>query len=116
MIDRIDPIVDWKSPVANGGIYEPTDRFVWLVADVIENDSIRQVKFIRWDAVGKRYVDIGVVFSGPFQWYLDTQTLNYQWNQVFVTVTDGAGNVSELPFIWIFRDLPLQVFLPVVSR
>jgi len=116
VIDRILPLVNWTFPVPDGGIYEATDPFVWLVATATDNNSIRQVNFFRWDAKNNMYVEIGVVASSPFQWYLDIQTLNHQWNQIFVRVTDSAGNVSTLPFIWIFRNLPIQVFLPVISR
>ena len=116
VIDPIVPTIDWSSPVSDGEVYEVNDRYVMLGADAVDNYGIRQVDFFRWDAHQNKYVAIGVVTTSPFQLILDTQTLNYQWNQVFVTVTDEAGNSSPLPFIWIFRNLPIQIFIPVVSR
>ena len=62
------------------------------------------------------YVDIGVVNNSPYEWNLDTTTLNFLWNQVFVSVRDGAGNNSSFQFIWVYRDLPFQLFMPRVAR
>jgi hypothetical protein len=99
MIDPIFPTINWISPVTNGEIYEASNQGVSLQAAAVDNLSIAQVHFFRWDALLNTYVDIGVVYNSPYQWFLDTQTLNYGWNQIFARAKDTAGNNSTIPFI-----------------
>ena len=117
VIDTVVPEVTWSGPVKNGNIYEIRDneQFLLLKVDPVEY-SISQVRFFRWDWDKKIYVDIGVVNNQPYEWNLDTSTLNYLWNQVFVSVRDGAGNTSSYPSIWLYRDLPLKLFMPRIAR
>ena len=116
IVDPIIPSINWISPVPNGEIYEALGLSVRLETAVTENYSIDQVNFYRWDAILNAYVDIAFVKNSPYQWDLDIQTLNYQWNQIFAKVRDGAGNISPRQFIWIYKGLPNQIFLPTVSR
>lgn len=115
-IDPIIPSIKWISPVPNGEIYEALDLSVRLETEITENYSIDQVNFYRWDAIMNAYVDIGIVKKSPYQWDLDTRTLNYKWNQIFARVRDGAGNISSRQFIWIYKDLLNQIFLPTITR
>jgi len=116
VIDPVAPTVNWTAPVSNGEIQEVGDQFMLLEAAPNDNDLVSQVRFYRWDWVKEIYVDIGVVNNGPYRWNLDTTTLNFLWNQVFVLVRDRAGNYSPVQFIWIYRDLPFQLFMPRVAR
>jgi hypothetical protein len=115
MIDPIFPTINWISPVTNGEIYEASNQGVSLQAAAVDNLSIAQVHFFRWDALLNTYVDIGVVYNTPNQWDLDTQTLNYGWNQIFARAKDTAGNNSIIPFIWIYRNFPPRIFLPFIA-
>ncbi len=114
-IDPIIPTINWISPVGNGEIYEVYDQLVQLEANAADNHSMQQVRFFRWDAPMNRYVDIGIVDNSPYQWDLDTRSLNYGWNQIFVTARDGAGNLSLLQFIWIYRNLLPRIFMPIIG-
>jgi hypothetical protein len=115
MIDPIFPTINWISPVADGEIYKINDQVVRLQADATDNLSVEQVLFFRWDALLEDYVDIGVVSTSPYQWDLDTQTLNYGWNQLFARAKDTAGNNSTIPFIWIYRNFSPSIFLPFIA-
>ncbi len=114
-IDPINPTINWVAPVQNGKILKVNNQMVQLQANATDNYSIDRVRFFRWDAIYDMYVDIGVVNNSPFEWILDTSILNYQWNQVFVSVKDGAGNTA-IQFIWIFRNLPIRNFMPTIRR
>ena len=116
VIDPILPTVNWAGDLTNGEILEVVDKFMQLTAAPTDNYSVSQVRFFRWDAVNNKYVDIGVVNSSPYVLNLDTTSLNFHWNQVFITARDGAGNTSPYQFIWVYRNLPFQLFLPRVAR
>jgi hypothetical protein len=115
VIDPIAPTVNWTGDFSNKEIYHVGDQYMMLTVDPNDNYFISQVRFLRWDAVNSIWVDIGVVTNSPFQWNLDTSTLNFFWNQVYVFVSDGAGNSSN-QFIWLYRDLPYRLYMPKVSR
>ncbi len=119
VVDRVDPSVDWISPVSNGKQLDITnddeDKIIQLEAN--PNDSktgIERVYFYRWDARANANVAIGTVYTDPFRIDFDTKVLNYGFNQINVEAYDIAGNKSDYSFIWLYRYSYL--YMPSVSR
>lgn len=115
MIDPITPTIHWISPVAGGEVFYVSDQSVLLLVDAGDNLAIDRVRLFRWDAPTKRYVEIAIVDRPPYSWSLDSQSLNYGWNQVFAVAWDVAGNRSSLEFIWVYRNFPPALFLPWIG-
>jgi hypothetical protein len=118
-VDRVAPTdIEWISPVKQGGQIHVLDEIIQLEANAKDNVEIDRVRFYRWDpTIGTNgdYVDIGSAYTQPYRIDLDTSTLNYEFNQIFVRAYDTAGNASERIFIWIIRDFA-KTFLPIIIR
>jgi hypothetical protein len=59
-------------------------------------------------------IEIGMVYSPPYRWDLDTSTLNMGWNQVNARAYDASGNPSALVYIWLVK--ANRYYLPLASR
>jgi hypothetical protein len=118
-VDRVAPTdIAWISPVGNGDQVHVLDEIIQLEASANDDVEIDRVRFYRWDpTIGENgdYVDIGSVYTQPYRIDLDTSTLNYGFNQIFIRAYDTAGNASERQHIWIFRN-HAKTFLPIIIR
>lgn len=111
------PDLTWVSPVADGERYDIQDGDILLEVEAYDNAAIERVNFFRWDAIQEEYLEIGEVYTAPYQLELDTGGLNLQWNQVFARAFDTNGNASDRQFIWIYRqETGYLTFFPVVVR
>lgn len=113
-VDTQAPQVTWNSPVADKGVQEVEEEIVRLEVAASDDSGVASVHFYRWDAVSEVNVDIGTVYTPPYQWDLDTRILNLGWNQINAQAYDTSGNYSELGFIWLLKFG--KIFLPVMSR
>ncbi len=119
VIDTIRPTVTWESPITNEGIIFVREESI-LLRVMAEDDNldpvvpIEKVRFYRWDSDNAEYLDIEYVDTLPYQVDFDTSVLNSGWNQIFAKAIDIAGNKSERQFIWLFREFPFQLFLPMI--
>jgi hypothetical protein len=121
VVDKEPPTVRWIAPVPATERYDVREgEQVLLEAEVLDNTSIKQITFIRWDAVNLQYVTIGTVDQAPYRINIDASTLNPEWNQVFVTASDEAGNNSESPYIWLYKlgegEITNLIFLPFAGK
>jgi VCBS repeat-containing protein len=112
--DTQAPQVAWISPVADEGIGEVGDQIVRLEVTASDNVAVASVRFYRWDDPKKINIEIGMVYSPPYRWDLDTRTLNMGWNQINVKAYDTSGNSSEPVFIWLVKSN--RYYLPLASR
>jgi hypothetical protein len=114
--DKEPPTVRWIAPVPATERYNVREGAeVALEAEARDNASIKQVVFIRWDAVNLQYVTIGTVDQAPYRITINASTINPEWNQVFVTASDVAGNNSDSPYIWLYKFSNL-IFLPYAGK
>lgn len=101
-VDTFSPTVNWVSPVNNNGTFVVGDQHISLVVDAIDDRSMSHVNFWRWDAINLQWVYLDSDYSQPYQYELDTTTLNYSWNQINAWAFDSAGN-SWTEYIWVDR-------------
>lgn len=121
VIDREAPIVRWIAPVLVGERHNLHEgESVVLEVEASDNDTIAQVTFFRWDAVNEVYVTLGILDMPPFQIEINASTLNPNWNQVFVTASDLAGNKSDRTYIWIYKlvegEMGNMIYLPAIGK
>jgi hypothetical protein len=119
--DQEAPSVQWIAPVIAGEQYDIREgEQVILEAEAWDNDRIEQVTFFRWDAVNLEYVTIGTLSQAPFQINIKADTLNPEWNEIFVIASDAAGNRSDHPFIWLFKvvggKMNHLIYLPITGK
>ena len=109
------PSVSWLSPVVDHGVISVyDDEVIHLEVSASDNMSIASVLFYRWDAVKLVNVEIGIVYTPPYRWDLNTSELNWGPNQINVNAYDVYGNVSERSHIWVYK--LWRVFLPVLGK
>jgi len=92
--------VSWTAPVTDNQVYPVHSQVIQLTVNATDNVGVTRVYFSRWDAVNLRRVEIGNVYSLPFQIDLDCSVLNYDWNEIDVQAYDAAGNISSQKYIW----------------
>lgn len=110
--DQIPPEIISITPVGIGDIYEVSDEEITIEVEVIDNFQVNCVEFIRWDAVGNQFIELGEDCEFPYQLILDTSTLNYAWNQIYILATDVAGNATSHFFIWLYRIM--RTYIPLI--
>ena len=113
--DQINPLVNWVSPVKNGGIFDVNTGMVRLTIEAVDNVGIARVRFYRWDSLDGKYVELVEDVLAPYQFDLTVNSLNLTWNQTFVRSYDKAGNPSEQKFIWLYRT-GQPIYLPLLIR
>ncbi len=111
--DTQNPVLNWTSPVNNGQAFTIGNEEVLLSVTATDNVSIARVRFYRWDAVNSQWREIATDYTPPYQYTLDSTTLNYASNHVYAAAYDIAGNKDER-YILIYRKR--QVYLPLVVR
>jgi hypothetical protein len=115
VLDTEPPKVEWVSPVSEGEILFVGFETILLEALATDNDSVAGVQFYRWDAILESYLDIAYVETAPYQYLLETKTLNPGWNELRARAIDKAGNIStSRPRILIY--LTPRLFFPVLFR
>jgi hypothetical protein len=117
------PRVTWVQPVAAEQRYDlPLGSSVMLSVEVEDDTPGARVIFRRWDAPNGLYMTIGELSSPPYQIQVPAEQFNDAWNQVNAEAVDVDGNVSESPFIWIYRtngaliEHHFKVFITMVWR
>jgi hypothetical protein len=115
--DTQPPQVEWISPVPEGEVLIVEREIVQLEAGAMDNDLVTGVQFYRWDSDLDAHVLYDILETAPYQMELQTQELNFEWNQIFVRAFDDSGNVSASPFIWLYK-LPVDylLYLPIHFR
>ncbi len=111
--DTQNPDVVWMSPISNGEFLKVGEEVVHLEVAATDNSGIASVRFYRWDAVNLVRVEIGMVYSPPYSWDLDTRELNWGDNQINVKAYDLSGN-DTTKHIWLTK--LRRVYLPVTTR
>jgi hypothetical protein len=122
-IDNEPPSVQWIAPVPDGERFNLREgEQVQLEVEAQDNEGIRQVAFIRWDAVNLKYIYIGTLTQAPYHTDINASTLNPEWNQVFAVASDPAGNQSGHPSIWLYKIVEGKmssltfIFLPMIGK
>lgn len=115
------PTVSWVAPVSNTLRYDVHAETVLLRVNALDNVAVERVRFARWDAVLGIFIDIGTVYTPPYEWHFNTSVLNPQWNQIVAVAFDTSGNrsdyVADASWIWLYRLDPfIRVFLPLLRR
>jgi len=121
LVDSAPPVVNWESPVENGGTYVATERLVLLEASASDNDQVASVEFKFWDHNGGGWMSIGTDNTYPYQVFFDIDAYNlepFQVYQTFVVGTDRAGNESDPynPLQRIFIVRRLSAYLPIMMK
>jgi hypothetical protein len=114
VLDIESPLVSWTEPVTDGLTYDVVTGMLTLGVNAEDNASIQRVRFLRWDALLNKHVEIGMDYEAPYEVELDANTLNWGWNQVFAEAYDNLGNRSNIPYIWLYRN-KIPYFLPIIS-
>ena len=105
-VDTTPPTVSWVAPVTSEGQrYDASAGTVTTEVSATDSSGIDQVRFSRWDAVYQQMVNIGTVFSPPYQASINVADLNMEWNEIDANVFDTAGNYTHTYF-WIYRTQP----------
>lgn len=115
VLDTEPPQVLWISPVFEGEVLVVEYERILLEAEAMDNGPLAGVLFYRWDPyLGDEgdYVDIAFVESAPYQYELDTRSLNPGWNQVFARAIDAENNPSQRSSIWLF--LIPRIYFPII--
>ncbi len=112
--DQIPPTLSWVAPIETDGTFEFTNGEITLEVEVVDNFQVNCVKFLQWDALALVFNLLGEVCQPPYTITIDSDILNFAWNQIFAQASDIAGNLSEFKTIWLFRWN--HNYLPVVSR
>jgi hypothetical protein len=117
VLDTQPPQVEWIAPVLDGKVLIVDLEIVHLEAGAKDNDLVTGVQFYRWDSDLDAHVLYDILETAPYRLELRTQELNFEWNQIFVRAFDESGNVSDSPFIWLYR-LPVEyhLYLPIHFR
>jgi len=110
--DQIPPEIISITPIGIGNVYEVADEEITIEVIVTDNFRVDCVDFIRWDAVGNQFIELGEDCEFPYQLILDTGTLNYAWNQIYILATDVAGNATSHFFIWLYRII--RTYIPLI--
>jgi hypothetical protein len=110
--DAIPPEIVSISPAGIGGTYETSVGDIIIDVEVIDNFQVDCVGFIRWDAVGEQFIDLSEDCTSPYQLTIESSSLNYGWNQIYIWADDIAGNSTEYEFIWLYR--VNRTYIPLV--
>jgi hypothetical protein len=122
MIDQEAPTVHWTAPVQAEQRYDLQDGDqVSLEVQASDNLGLGRVVFLWWDAVNNRYVTLASLPpTPPFRIQVSASALNPAWNQIFAVAEDLAGNSSNQPYIWLYKESPgqssLPVYLPIIGK
>jgi uncharacterized repeat protein (TIGR01451 family) len=114
-LDGEAPTVSWFAPVFNDGHYWIGTGVIRLMVNASDNLGISKVRFYRWDEPNQRFVDIGIILTPPYYWYLNTGDLNPAWNEIDIEAYDTAGNLSSRQRIYIYRLNVDLLYLPLMS-
>jgi hypothetical protein len=110
--DGIPPEIISISPAGIGGTYEVSTGEVNIDVEVTDNFQVDCVGFIRWDALGEQFIDLGEDCDNPFLLKIESSTLNFGWNQIYIWAVDMAGNTTPHEFIWLYR--VNRTYIPLV--
>lgn len=116
ILDAEAPVANWFAPVFNQGHYWIGRGTVRLMVNVSDNFGISRVHFYRYDEPLDRWLDIGDIFTPPYEWYLDTTTLNPRWNEIDIEAYDIAGNKSVRQYIFIYKDDKNRIYMPAIMH
>ncbi|MBK5109249.1 MAG: hypothetical protein JJE12_14025 [Anaerolineales bacterium] len=110
--DQVPPEIISVTPVDIGETYEVFDGEIMIEVEVSDNFQVDCVEFIRWDAIGEQFIALGEDCLLPYQLTINSSSLNYGWNQVYIRASDIAGNFSPHNFIWLYRIT--RTYLPII--
>ena len=118
LVDTTVPVVNWESPVNNGGTYFTFGGIIPLEVSAQDNDQINYVKFLWYDHISypKHWVTIGIVNDPPYQVPFISDVLKIgELFQVAAQAFDRVGNYT-LERIYIERLFPNYSFLPLIDK
>jgi len=101
--DQIPPEIISVSPIGVEEIFEVSDEEITIEVEVTDNFQVDCVEFIRWDAPNEQFIQLGEDCLTPYQIIIDSNTLNFGWNQIYIRATDVAGNSSAHVYFWLYR-------------
>ena len=110
--DQVPPEIISVIPVGIGETYEVFEGEIIIEVEVTDNFQVDCVEFIRWDAIGEQFIALGEDCILPYQLTINSSSLNYGWNQVYLRASDIAGNFSLHNFIWLYRIT--RTYLPFI--
>jgi hypothetical protein len=120
-VDRVAPIVSWRAPVTDKGLYYVSNEPFQLAATACDNVGITEVVFSRWDYENLVEIEIGRVtigtvtippsdspcysypFSYSYSFTFDTSVLLPKWNEIHVKAYDAVANASQQKYIWLYH-------------
>lgn len=98
------PAVSWTSPVGNSGTSYVSSGSVTLAASATSPVGVARVTFTWWNAATQQLVTLATLTQPPWQTTISAGMLNNGWNQLNIQAWDTAGNASNAPYIWLYRD------------
>jgi len=112
--DQDPPSLLWVAPIETGGTYEIANGDILLEVAAADNLKVDCVEFLRWDATAMVFYNLDKVCLSPYSTTIDSNSINFAWNQVFAQASDLAGNYSDHQTIWIYR---WNInYIPLLSR
>ena len=115
-LDNEPPSITWFAPVFDTLHYWIGNEVVRLMVNTNDNLGIGRVRYYRYDEPTDSPIEIGNKYAPPYDWYLDTQTLNLNWNEIDVEAYDTAGNKSVHHYIFIYKLTYNLLYFPTVLR
>lgn len=112
--DQDAPNLIWIAPVKTGGTYEIVNGNITLEVTAEDNFQVDCVDFLRWDATEMVFYNLDKVCQPPYTITIESNSINFAWNQIFAQATDLAENYSSFETIWIFRWN--HSYIPLLSR
>ena len=103
--------IQWLAPIIPNppGYKEVADNHIWLQVNVLNCSGTCTARYIRWDVLKRKWVDLGTV-GAPYRFLLDTSILysgkgklNPGWNQVSAIAYDNSGHSSGMISILLKR-------------
>jgi large repetitive protein len=95
IVDNARPSNNWTQPVGNGASYTVHDQLVTLAVNASDSNGMSRVEFKRYDPINLVFIDIGTVFSPPYQLQFDTSVLTKGTNYFYSYAYDLAGNLQN---------------------
>jgi hypothetical protein len=113
VLDQTPPSVEWITPAPSGEIYDVYENEVYLEVEASDNYQLNCIEFVHWDAEKKEFIQLGIDCEDEYGITINSNTLNFGWNQIFAQAVDEAGNLSEFKHIWLYR--MALTYLPLVE-
>jgi len=89
---------------------------ILLGVESVSDEPISKVVFYRWDEDLGMIVRIGEDDNPPYQFYLNPQTLDFNWNQIFAYAIDDDGDPTQSKHELLLIYRITKLFLPSIHK